>query len=67
MVGKVKWFNADRGYGFIDTGDGSDLFVHYTAIEAKGFRSLEPGQRVEYEVVHSQDDRKEAAHVIKQG
>ena len=36
MEGKVKWFNSERGYGFIDTGDGHDLFVHYTAIDAKG-------------------------------
>ena len=64
MVGKVKWFNAERGYGFIQQSTGGDLFVHYSAIDAKGFRCLETGQSVEYEVV-SVNDRQEAAHVIK--
>ena len=64
MVGKVKWFNAERGYGFIKQATGSDLFVHYSAIDAKGFRCLETGQSVEYEVV-SVNNRQEAAHVTK--
>ena len=63
MIGKVKWFNAERGYGFIATGEGKDIFVHYTAIDAKGFRCLEPGQAVQYEVVSS-GNRREARHVI---
>ena len=67
MVGKVKWFNAERGYGFIATGDGEDLFVHYSAIDAKGFRCLEPGQAVQYDVASSPEERKEATHVIKLG
>ena len=49
--GKVKWFNAAKGYGFIDIGDGIDVFVHYSAIQGSGFRSLEEGQNVEFEIV----------------
>ena len=48
--GTVKWFNADKGFGFIEQDSGPDLFVHYSEIQATGFRSLEEGQRVEYEV-----------------
>jgi CspA family cold shock protein len=48
--GTVKWFNAEKGYGFIAVDGGNDLFVHYTAIEMDGYRSLEDGQRVEFEV-----------------
>lgn len=49
-TGTVKWFNAEKGYGFIQREGGSDLFVHYTAIEGSGYRSLEEGQSVEFEV-----------------
>jgi CspA family cold shock protein len=48
--GTVKWFNSEKGYGFIAVDDGQDLFVHYTAIDMEGYRSLEDGQRVEFEV-----------------
>jgi cold shock protein len=49
--GTVKWFNADKGYGFIAPDDGTaDVFVHHSAIEADGFRSLQDNQRVEYNV-----------------
>jgi cold shock protein len=48
--GTVKWFNAEKGYGFIQREGGSDLFVHYTAIEGSGYRTLEEGQSVEFEV-----------------
>ena len=48
--GSVKWFNAEKGYGFIHGDDGEDVFVHYSAIAGEGFRSLEEGQRVEFEV-----------------
>ena len=51
MRGRVKWFNAEKGYGFIETDDGPDVFVHYTAIQEEGFRTLEEGQLVEFETV----------------
>ena len=53
-TGTVKWFNNDKGYGFISQSDGADVFVHYTAIQASGYRSLEEGQQVEFEVQQSQ-------------
>ena len=46
----VKWFNSQKGYGFITQDDGQDVFVHYSAIDGQGFRSLEQGERVEFEV-----------------
>jgi CspA family cold shock protein len=49
-TGTVKWFNAEKGYGFIQREGGSDLFVHYTAISGSGYKSLEEGQAVEFEV-----------------
>ena len=48
--GTVKWFNDQKGFGFISRDDGPDVFVHYTAIEAKGFKTLAEGQAVEFEV-----------------
>lgn len=48
--GTVKWFNAEKGYGFISQAEGADVFVHYSAIEMNGYRSLEEGQQVEFEV-----------------
>lgn len=51
MQGTVKWFSAEKGYGFIERDDGQgDVFVHYSAINAKGFRTLEEGQRVDFEI-----------------
>jgi CspA family cold shock protein len=64
MVGNVKWFSAERGYGFIKQLNGADIFVHYSAIDAKGFRCLESGQAVQYEVI-SLNNRQEATHVVK--
>ncbi len=49
--GTVKWFNAEKGYGFIQTEGGSDVFVHYSAIISEGFKTLEEGQAVEFKVV----------------
>ena len=49
--GKVKWFNATKGFGFIEREDGSDIFVHYSAISAEGFRTLAEGQEVSFDVV----------------
>jgi len=48
--GKVKWFNNAKGYGFIEQDGGSDVFVHYSAIQGSGYRSLEEGQQVEFEI-----------------
>ena len=53
--GTVKWFNADKGYGFIAVDGGRDVFVHFSAIQADGYRSLEEGQRVEFDI--EQGDR----------
>ncbi|NOX45303.1 MAG: cold-shock protein [Caldiserica bacterium] len=50
-IGKVKWFNDAKGYGFIEQENGPDVFVHFSAINASGFRSLREGQTVEFEVV----------------
>ena len=52
--GTVKWFNAEKGYGFIAVDGGSDVFVHYSAIEMDGYKALEEGQRVEFEVTQGQ-------------
>jgi cold shock protein len=49
--GTVKWFNAEKGYGFIAQDNGADVFVHYSVIEGGGFRSLNEGERVEFEIV----------------
>ncbi len=49
-TGTVKWFNADKGFGFISQEDGQDVFVHFSAIQTSGYRSLEEGQNVEFEV-----------------
>jgi CspA family cold shock protein len=51
ITGKVKWFNNAKGYGFIEREGGSDVFVHYSAIQGNGFRALEEGQAVEFEIV----------------
>jgi cold shock protein len=50
VQGTVKWFNGDKGYGFITQENGPDLFVHYSEIQSSGYRSLEEGQRVEFEI-----------------
>ena len=49
--GTVKWFNADKGFGFITQEEGDDVFVHYSAIQEDGFRSLDEGARVQFEIV----------------
>ncbi|MDH5763437.1 MAG: cold-shock protein [Nitrospinota bacterium] len=48
-VGKVKWFNESKGYGFIESEDGEDVFVHFSEIQAEGFKTLKEGQEVEFE------------------
>ncbi|MCW5852021.1 MAG: cold shock domain-containing protein [Anaerolineae bacterium] len=52
VTGTVKWFNAAKGFGFLSQANGPDVFVHYSAIQANGYRSLEEGQAVEFSVVN---------------
>lgn len=61
-TGKVKWFNAEKGYGFITGEDGKDVFVHYSSINAEGFKTLDEGQTVTYNVIES-DRGKQASEV----
>lgn len=51
MEGTVKWFSAEKGYGFIETAEGKDIFVHFSAINAKGFKTLAEGQKVKFDIV----------------
>lgn len=62
--GKVKWFNASKGYGFISQDDGSDVFIHFSAIQGDGFKTLDEGQEVEFDVVKGAKGP-QAANVVK--
>lgn len=62
--GKVKWFNNEKGYGFIEVDGGDDVFVHFTAIQGEGFKSLEEGQEVSFEIVEG-NRGPQAANVVK--
>lgn len=62
--GTVKWFNAEKGFGFIEREDGNDVFVHFSAISEEGYKSLEEGQAVEFEIVNG-DRGDQAANVVK--
>ncbi len=64
MKGTVKWFNDSKGYGFIEQPDGEDVFVHFSAIESDGFRTLSEGEVVEFEIRDS-DKGKQAANVVR--
>ena len=64
MQGKVKWFNAEKGYGFIEKAEGGDVFVHFSAIRSEGFRTLEEGQAVEFDEVEGARGP-QAANVVK--
>lgn len=64
-TGTVKWFNSEKGYGFIAAESGSDVFVHYSAIESEGFRTLEEGDKVEFKVGPGRDGRDQAEGVRK--
>lgn len=61
--GTVKWFNATKGYGFITQENGEDVFVHFSAIQADGFKTLEEGQTVEFDLVEGNGGRTQAANV----
>ena len=64
MTGKVKWFNAEKGYGFIQREGAKDLFVHFSGIQSEGFKTLEEGQAVEFDVVQG-DRGEQALNVVK--
>lgn len=64
MQGKVKWFNQEKGYGFIEREDGGDVFVHYSAIQEEGFKTLAEGEVVEFDIVQGPRGP-QAANVVK--
>ena len=64
LKGKIKWFNENKGYGFIEQEEGPDVFVHYTCIEGDGFRTLSEGQDVEFEAKDG-DKGLQALRVLK--
>ena len=64
MQGTVKWFNANKGYGFIESSEGGDVFVHFSAIQGEGFKTLEEGQSVEFDVVEG-NRGPQAANVVR--
>ena len=64
MLGKVKWFSAEKGYGFIEREDGSDVFVHFSAIQDEGFKSSSEGQNVTFDIVDG-NRGPQAANVVK--
>ncbi|WP_270170102.1 cold shock domain-containing protein [Paenibacillus sp. SYP-B4298] len=64
MKGTVKWFNAEKGYGFISVEDGDDVFVHFSAIQGEGFKTLEEGQAVEFDITDG-NRGPQAANVYK--
>jgi len=64
MEGTVKWFNADKGYGFIERDSGEDVFVHFSAIQGDGFKTLDEGQNVEFDVIKG-DRGQQAENVVR--
>ncbi len=64
MDGKVKWFNAEKGFGFIERDGGEDVFVHFSAIQGDGFKTLDEGQNVEFDIVEGPRGP-QAANVVK--
>jgi CspA family cold shock protein len=63
--GTVKWFNPDKGYGFISREDGDDLFVHFSEIQGEGFKTLDEGQLVEFDITDGQGGKKQASNARK--
>ena len=64
--GTVKWFNPDKGYGFISRPAGDDLFVHFSEIQMDGFKTLDEGDKVSFEVTTGQNGKLQASNVVKQ-
>lgn len=64
IKGTVKWFNATKGYGFITSDEGEDIFVHFSAIQDEGYKTLEENQEVEFEITESEKGL-QAANVVK--
>jgi len=64
LTGTVKWFNAEKGYGFIQVEGGEDVFVHFSAIQGEGFKSLDEGQAVEFDITEGNRGA-QAANVVK--
>jgi CspA family cold shock protein len=64
-VGTVKWFNPDKGYGFVAREDGDDLFVHFSEIQMDGFKTLQEGQEVTFDVTTGQNGKPQASNVRK--
>ncbi len=63
--GTVKWFNPDKGYGFVSREDGEDLFVHFSEIQDEGFKTLDEGQAVSFEVTTGNNGKEQASKVVK--
>ena len=64
MTGRVKWFNAEKGFGFIEREDGDDVFVHFSAIQGTGFKSLNEGEEVSFDIVDG-DRGPQASNVVR--
>ncbi len=64
MQGRVKWFNSEKGFGFIERENGDDVFVHFSAIQQEGYKSLEEGQQVQFDIVDGARGP-QAANVVK--
>jgi cold shock protein len=65
QTGVVKWFNADKGFGFIEVPNSEDVFVHFSAITGDGFKSLDEGQKVNFDIVKNDRNGFQAANVVK--
>ncbi len=64
MEGKVKWFNSEKGFGFIEKEDGGDVFVHFSAIQGEGYKSLDENEKVKFDVVQG-NRGPQAANVVR--